>query len=302
MVYQKMLCGGQGGCGNSRCYVKLCVRCVHTVLCLAIPATLFIKDSALRRSLIDMEDPVYGLLYILLLTFSLVMYYTTCNVDPGYINLKTYIHKKDIMNNNTDDEDDIVDTSNESSSMINSMDKIKDNTYRYCDYCEIQQPMRSKHCEDCNKCVRKYDHHCPWLEACIGERNHKYFWMFLSSMSVLIIWTFTVTWGAFKYERHWGAWFESNIFYLIDLLILICGGFTVLGLLGFHTYLLVKGLTTWEAVSRERITYLKYLDDDYNPFDEGLFGNIYYFLCLCKIRRWEVLYEKKAQVNKGGVV
>ncbi|KAJ8301007.1 hypothetical protein KUTeg_022526, partial [Tegillarca granosa] len=237
--------------------------------------------STLRRSLIDMDDPVYGLLYILLLTFSLVMYYTACNVDPGYINPKTYVNKKKVINNNTDEEDD-NDTS-ENSSMINSTDRIHDNTYRYCDYCEIQQPMRSKHCEDCNKCVRKYDHHCPWLEACIGERNHKYFWLFLSSM------------GAFKYEQHWGAWFENNVFFLIDLLILICGGFTVLGLLGFHTYLLVKGLTTWEAVSRERITYLKYLDDDYNPFDEGLCVNIYYFLCLCKVRRWEVLYEKKAQ-------
>ena len=55
--------------------------------------------------------------------------------------------------------------------------------------------MRTKHCEDCGKCVRKYDHHCPWLEACIGERNHKFFWMFLLSTALLIPWTLYITWS-----------------------------------------------------------------------------------------------------------
>ena len=55
--------------------------------------------------------------------------------------------------------------------------------------------MRTKHCEDCGKCVRKYDHHCPWLEACIGERNHKFFWMFLLSTAVLIPYTLYITWS-----------------------------------------------------------------------------------------------------------
>ena len=59
--------------------------------------------------------------------------------------------------------------------------------------------MRSKHCEDCKKCVRRYDHHCPWLETCVGEKNHKYFWMFLGLMSILILWTFIITWYVYAF-------------------------------------------------------------------------------------------------------
>jgi len=34
---------------------------------------------------------------------------------------------------------------------------------RYCTVCNLEQPFRSKHCKDCNRCIGKYDHHCPWL-------------------------------------------------------------------------------------------------------------------------------------------
>lgn len=52
---------------------------------------------------------------------------------------------------------------------------------RYCTVCNIEQPLRAKHCRSCNKCVSTYDHHCPWLGNCIGERNRKYFYLFLWS-------------------------------------------------------------------------------------------------------------------------
>ena len=58
------------------------------------------------------------------------------------------------------------------------------------------------------------------------------------------------------------------------------------------------GQTTWEAASRERITYLKYLDEQYHPFDEGTFKNIFNFLCYYKVRRWENLYAQKAKFKE----
>ncbi len=41
------------------------------------------------------------------------------------------------------------------------------------------QPYRVRHCHECDKCIYTFDHHCPWMENCIGEKNRHIFWVFL---------------------------------------------------------------------------------------------------------------------------
>ena len=48
-----------------------------------------------------------------------------------------------------------------------------------CKKCNIVKPPRAHHCSVCKRCVVKMDHHCPWLNNCVGHKNYRYFYSFL---------------------------------------------------------------------------------------------------------------------------
>ncbi|XP_055903075.1 palmitoyltransferase ZDHHC16 [Eupeodes corollae] len=48
-----------------------------------------------------------------------------------------------------------------------------------CKKCIAPKPPRAHHCSVCRKCVLKMDHHCPWLNNCVGYANHRYFFLYM---------------------------------------------------------------------------------------------------------------------------
>ncbi|XP_021543438.1 palmitoyltransferase ZDHHC3-like [Neomonachus schauinslandi] len=61
-----------------------------------------------------------------------------------------------------------------------------------CPRCGCAQPPRAHHCMVGRRCIRKMDHHCPWVNNGVGEGNRKYFLLFtlytaLGSLHLLLL-------------------------------------------------------------------------------------------------------------------
>ena len=138
--------------------------------------------------------------------------------------------------------------------------------YKYCGTCAIMRPLRSSHCFDCNNCVEKCDHHCPWIGNCVGKRNYVYFYMFVVFFTIMLVYieAFSIA-HIWKYlhdeinkndklneqnkRDHIVAFSLCEL--IMDLYLIIygiaCLAF-VLGLLFYHTKLVCTNTTTKEML------------------------------------------------------
>ncbi|XP_026461598.1 palmitoyltransferase ZDHHC3-like isoform X2 [Ctenocephalides felis] len=66
-----------------------------------------------------------------------------------------------------------------------------------CPKCCSIKPERAHHCSVCQRCVRKMDHHCPWVNNCVGEDNQKYFVLFTFYIAVISVHSLLMSFNQF---------------------------------------------------------------------------------------------------------
>ncbi|PZC71465.1 hypothetical protein B5X24_HaOG213361 [Helicoverpa armigera] len=51
-----------------------------------------------------------------------------------------------------------------------------------CRRCISPRPPRTHHCSVCDRCILAMDHHCPWLNNCVGYYNARFFFLYMVYM------------------------------------------------------------------------------------------------------------------------
>lgn len=151
---------------------------VYAVTVVLLPPWMSYKSEDGVRSL-SKWGLFHSLAFCTVTVLAVVSHFQAMTTDPGSI-------PPDAEPLPIDDDTSLLDAKNRGMSKSNSgeMEALKPKPRprppkRICRRCKSFKPDRAHHCSICKRCILKMDHHCPWVNNCVGIGNHKFFLLFI---------------------------------------------------------------------------------------------------------------------------
>jgi len=138
-----------------------------------------------------------------------------------------------------------------------------------CLQCRNFKPLRAHHCSICDSCVLRMDHHCPWINNCVGHYNQRYFLLMIFYMLIgtgfFLIAGFPLIFGSDyqKYKRDIGHNF--TFVYITSLVLFI----VMVPFNAWNWYLAITGQTAieyWMQRPSEELKKRGYVDTSISNF------------------------------------
>lgn len=135
---------------------------------------------------------------------------------------------------------------------------------KLCLTCLHRRPLRSKHCPELKACIARFDHYCPFTSNVIGAENHHFFLGFVFFAVVAIALVLLACWRALALQPEIASSTRGPLYWLWSVVhfepVLFCVALLCIidllwigYLLGFHLYLVLASLTTYEFVKNENM-------------------------------------------------
>ncbi|PSR98291.1 Protein like [Actinidia chinensis var. chinensis] len=157
--------------------------------------------------------------------------------------------------------------------------KRKGGDLRYCQKCSHYKPPRAHHCRVCKRCVLRMDHHCIWMNNCVGHANYKVFFIFVLYAVIACIYSLILLVGSIMYgseEDEQQSDGSYRTIYVISGLLLVPLIVALGVLLGWQSYLILQNKTTIEYHEGVRAMWLAEKGGDVysHPYDVGAYENL----------------------------